>query len=511
MRLIRRASVRGPRARVVAALAAIAIATPSAVAAAVLSPFSECQLKSQTGPQQRSAECARLRVAEDPSQADGAQIELFVARIRSLRPEPEKDAVLLINGGPGGSSVELYLSLGPAFARLLEARDLLVLDQRGTGRSNPLLCPEALAGQTDPFDDALPEGVVGACLDELQSDPRHYTTSVAVQDIEALRIAGGYERLTLYGVSYGTRVALHYLRRYPDAVRALILDGLVPPEVLLGPNIALNADATLTQIFARCADTPACARRYPDLGDRFRANLAALKQQRIDLRVDHPISGRAEPQTYGYTALAVVLRLLNYAPETAALVPYLVEEALAGRFEAITAQALMLMDNLNEALAMGMHNAVACTEDAPFLPSPDAAARTQLEATFIGAAQSDALRAMCAQWPRGPLDPAFHEPLVSDKPVLLLSGEFDPITPPAYGAITARTLANARHIVAPGQGHGVIGRGCIPRLAAEFVAAGSAAELDAACVDDLAPLPFFLGPMGPVAASPASAREADTP
>src|SRR6056297_2711256 len=179
-------------------------------------------------------------------------------------PPPPADAFTLVNGGPGGSSVSLYVDLEAAFSGIRRNRDIVIMDQRGTGRSAPLDCPE-LEDTAQDFDPELIRRATRACLDALERDPRFYNTSIAVADLEQLRQAMGYDRWNLYGVSYGTRVAQHYLQRFPGAVRTLILDGVVPPGLALGPDIARNAQKTLDELLARCAGVAYCAEAFPDL------------------------------------------------------------------------------------------------------------------------------------------------------------------------------------------------------------------------------------------------------
>jgi len=472
-------------------------ATPEAAAELELSP---CQIASPVSGQRTTARCGRYPVPLDPGQPQGESVELFVAVLPALAPAAPTDAVTLINGGPGASSVDLFLDLQYAFDGLRRERDIVLLDQRGTGRSRPLVCPE-LAGLEDgmalDLDPAALADATRACLDTLPVDPRPFTTSVAVRDLDRVRAALGYDRLNLYGVSYGTRVALHYLRRYPERTRSLILDGVVPPSQPLGANVAPNAQQSLQALFERCAGDAACADAFADLPGQFAELRRELEQRAVPITLRHPVSGRQESLDFGFPQLAMAVRLLSYAPETRALLPVLIDEAARrNNLQPLAAQALSLAGQLEASLAIGMHNAVACSEDLPRITIDDAL-RAELDTAYLGAASLDGLAAMCSVWPRGPVDDDFGTPLASDAPVLILSGEDDPITPPAYGERVAKGLPHSRHLIAPGQGHGVIGRGCLARLAADFVDAASTAVLDTACVERLAPQPFFVDLMGP--------------
>ena len=208
----------------------------------------------------------------------------------------------------------------------------------------------------------------------------------------------------------------------------------------------------------------------------------------------HPRTGALETETMTDELLAAVVRLGAYKPLTRALLPTLIQRAHDGDYTMLASQGLLLADSFADAMAAGMHNAVVCTEDAPYFPD-DAAAG--LEETFMGRFQLDYLVAMCEVWPAGVIDDDFKEPVTSDKPVLILSGEYDPVTPPANGEAALATLSNARHLVAAQQGHIVTGVGCMPRLLDEFVTTLDVDALDASCLDRVGGMPFFLNAIGP--------------
>ena len=472
--------------------AAAEIAVPDATAP----DFRDCELHGSSGRGRVTAECGRLQVPEDPQDPEGATIELFVARIPALSPEPAADAVTLINGGPGGSSVSLYVDLAAAFEPLRRERDIVVMDQRGTGRSAPLGCP-SLEEATYELDFELIRGATRRCLAALDQDPRYYTTSLAVTDLEALRRALGYVSFDIYGVSYGTRVAQHYLQRFPESVRTLIIDGVLPIGLALGPDIAINAQATLDAILERCRANDYCSGVFPGLTTQLREVTQRLRRQPVSLEVPHPVSGRPEAMRLHYAQLAMSLRMLSYAPETAALIPLIIHEAAARQnYLPLAAQALIIEKSLLASISFGMHNSVVCTEDVPFYGNLDGM-WPELTATYLGDNQVRALQVICELWPRGILHPSLHDPFQSPKPVLLLSGELDPITPPAYAEQAAVAYPNGLHLVAAGQGHGVITRGCVPTLVSDFIDTASTEGLDTSCMKRLRDDAFFIDLLGP--------------
>ena len=414
----------------------------------------------------------------------------------ALNLEPEPDPVVPLAGGPGGGAIQFYAAYAAAFEPLRRNRDILLLDQRGTGGSARMDCP---------FDDDIVEGqydveqtleFTASCLEQLPHDPRFFTTSVAVADLEALRLALGYPSLNLLGTSYGTRVAQHFARRYPEATRTLVLDGVVPPQVPLGPEIATEAQRAIEDILRRCLDDTTCGERFPEIDLDFTSIRTQLKDGPVQVEISDPVTGESQALAFGSNELATALRLLAYQPRLVAIVPLVIHEAAGGNFAPLAAQFQLTVSSLADAIALGMHNTVVCSEDLPFIDK-SAIDFEALEATYIGAVQLEALETICSIWPRGPVDADLVTPLATDIPVLLLSGDADPITPPRYADLAAVELRNARHLIGNRQGHGQIGAGCMPRIVADFVAAADTAGLDAACMENSFVMPFFLDFSGP--------------
>ena len=444
------------------------------------------------------ARCQVLDVPVDPAVPDGPTIELFVARVAALSTSPQPDPLVLVSGGPGQSTVDFYLQLRGAFEQVRRDRDLILVDQRGTGRSAAgFACdvPQDLALETAGADEL--DRFVGRCLAALEHDPRLYTTSIAVRDLERVRAALQIEQWNVYGVSYGTRVAQHYLRRFPQRARAVILDGVVPADVALGPEVAVFAQRALDALFARCAQEPECGTRFGDLRARFGELLARLREQPVRAPVaalagDPERTGEAA--TFGAAHLQALARFMTYSTQTAALLPLVFSEAHAGNYEPLIAQAQTILRDLPEALSFPMSNAVVCTEDVPFMPS----VLPPLDTTFLGTAIVDALRAICARWPAGAMDDDFKTLVRSDRPVLLLSGEADPITPPEYAErAMAGGLTNSVHLIGRAQGHGLAAVGCVPRLMRTFLQTADPAAPDAECLAREPATPFFVMLMGP--------------
>jgi pimeloyl-ACP methyl ester carboxylesterase len=487
--------------RAIALLAAAALialpATPGSTAgpeaATPRVDLAPCRLEHPYGLGSVAARCGRLAVPENPGDPDGRRIELAIAVVPAVSARARPDPLFLLAGGPGQGARDAFVPVLGTLAGVRRDRDIVLVDQRGTGGSNRMDCDFPDETFDAEVDAEKFRGMARDCLAGLPGDPRYYTTSVAVGDLDAVRAALGYERINLYGGSYGTRVAQQYLRRYPGHSRTVILDGVVNPSLALGASMALDAEHALRADLARCSRSTACAARYPTLAADFDSLRARLAEHPVTVKIADPVT--AEPREVSFTAghLALVTRLLIYSDNTAALLPLLVHEALdRDNFAPLAAQAEMVQQQLEDALAYGMHNAVVCSEDLPFLDRT-AIDQGALDRSFLGSAMLDGLTAMCEVWPRGVVDPDLKEPLRSAVPALLLSGEFDPVTPPAYAAAAAAGFNDHAAFVFKGQGHIQLGLKCAQSLVRHFLDAGTAVGLDAHCVDSVEAAPFFLG------------------
>lgn len=449
--------------------------------------LADCQLTMPGLDVTVSARCGTLTVPENPADPGGRQIDLNVAVVPAVSRNPQPDPLFILAGGPGQAAVELAPALAQGFTQVHQERDIVLVDQRGTGKSNPLEC------ELPEEDDVETEAVIAAlraCPEDLDADLRFYTTEIAMRDLDAVRQALGYETINLYGASYGTRAALTYLRLFPDRTRSVVLDAVVSPDYRLFLNTAQDADRALNLLFARCAADMACNEAFPNAAGEFRALLTRLDAGPITTTLPDPVSAEPITMTLDRADLLNLTFPLLYTPEIAALLPLNLEQADAGNWAPLLAQ----VGASDAGLYLGMFYAVACTEDAPFVDPAEAAGLA--ENTLFGD-RTKVLLEVCTSWPRGALSAGWDAPVVSDVPVLLLSGEADPVTPPQYAERVAETLPNSLHVIGPGMGHGLIGRGCVDNLVADFIAAGSVADLDAACAQRLVPPPFFVSPTGP--------------
>jgi len=456
--------------------------------------FEPCTLSATGLPASIAAQCGTLAVPEDRERPAGRSVNLAIALVPSTAKQPQSDPVFMLAGGPGQSARESFPAAAGAFRELLRDRHVVLVDQRGTGGSNPLACH---APADDPAVGDAGTNIAAArkfavqCLQALDADPRFYTTSDAVLDLEAVRAAIGAGQLNLVGISYGTRVALEYLRRHPARVRSVVLDGVVPPELALGSEHARNLEVSLDAQFERCAGDAVCAQRFGSPRVALVALLEALDRQPQSVRYRDPLTHEWQDGTLTRDAVAGLVRLFAYVPQLSAMLPQSLAEAAAGRTDVLMAQGRMIESLVGEQINQGLQLSVSCSEDADRLRVDPADANTVMGTAFVAT-----LLAQCEAWPRGRRPPDFNEPVRSDRPVLLLSGEFDPVTPPRYGVQVLGHLPNGRHLIARGQGHNVMVAGCAPRLMARFVASADAEGLDASCLERLDYTPPFTGSFG---------------
>ncbi len=462
-------------------------ATPQAAAAIQLE---DCQLSSPGTAVSIPARCGKLPVFEDQAQQSGRKIDLKVAVIPAVSKSPLPDALFLLAGGPGQAATETFPQLISVFDRLHQKRDIVLVDQRGTGGSHPLRCAESDAQEAGGTTETSPEQQdeqLKECLAGLDADTRLYTTAATVADLEQARAALGYESVDLVGISYGTRVALAYQRQYPQRTRTVTLDSVNPLEWELGPQNPANAQQALEWAFERCAADAACESAFPHLQDEFRTLLACLDAQPRQVSLSDPTTGEMTQVELTHSSLATTLQLLSYTPETVALIPLLIHTAVArDDYSLLAAQYLIATEGLGQTLYDGLYLSVLCAEDAPFYP-----ASPQKVNSYLPDHTQDLVRE-CAIWPHATASAEFKQPVKSDVPTLILSGEADPITPPANAEQVHQNLPNSLSLVVPGIGHNVIFRGCVPKVAASFIESGSLAGLDTSCVKDIQPAPFMV-------------------
>ena len=447
------------------------------------------------------AQCGSLTVFEDRAAGTGRTLGLEIVVIPAVSDNADPDPLFFLAGGPGQAATELAGPTLPLFADVRRSRDLVFVDQRGTGGSGRMRCAffeaasdEEAVGESLQID-ALPLDALRECLAEVEAaaDPRQYATPIAMDDLDDVRAALGYERINLYGGSYGTRAALVYMRRHPERVRTAVLDGLAPVAMRLPSNMNADAHRALDRLFADCEADPGCREAFPDLPQTFAAVLEELEADPRRLDTIHPRTG--EPFALEVSALAFAggLRAALYSTTLSSLIPWTVVRAADGDFAPFLAQLTPLVET-GEAINLGMFLSVICAEDVSRLPAGETE-RLAGEGT-LGRLSMEVTAGACTVWPAAELPEDYFEPVRSDAPALLLSGDLDPVTPPRWGEMVMDGLSDALHVVAPGAGHGVLPRGCTRDVVADFIEAGTHTGLDVSCIERLRRPPFLLSAAG---------------
>ncbi len=430
--------------------------------AAVLNP---CHLPGMA----EAVQCGSLQRPLNPQEPNGRQIAVHFAIVPSKAREKFVDPVYFLVGGPGQSAMELMPQMLGALSKLNNRRDLVFVDQRGTGKSAPLKCdPDPTRSLAESLDLAQLPPHMAQCQAALQKLPhgdlRYYTTTIAMQDLEAVRNVLGHPAINLVGVSYGTRAALEYQRLFPQQLRRMVLDGVAPPDMSLPQTFAEDGQAAMQSLFKDCAADTACAQRYPDLAHQW-ARLFKRLPQRVSLI--NPFTGAIETTTLTAPMVISMVRGPLYSPTLASGLPRAITEAAQGRWTALTGLSSALVGRSGMGMAMGMHFSVICAEDALRSATPAQAGQF---ASPSGGGMDQAYQSICAQWPRGTVDPAFYAIGRSQSPVMLLSGGIDPATPPRHALRVAKALGDkAVPIQIDKAGHGLLSRPCVTDIVFRFI------------------------------------------
>jgi pimeloyl-ACP methyl ester carboxylesterase len=442
------------------------------------------------------AYCGTLKVYENRATKQGRQIDLNIVVLPAVRTDAQPDPLFFLAGGPGQGAARLAKVVRDIFRRVQTDRDIVLVDQRGTGKSNPLNCvdeDDSLKALMATNEQALAQ--LKACQEKYDADLTLYTTSIAMDDLDDVRAFLGYDKINVYGGSYGTRAALVYMRQHGDRVRSAILDGVAPTDMRLPLYFPRDTQRAFELLAKDCAADAGCNKAYPNLLERMRALVARLETNPPTVKLTHPRTGETDEIRVDARILASVIVQALYSPTMTALVPAIVASAERNDFQSMLALAGMGGSSDEPAMAIGMQLSVICAEDAP-KNTPEEFKKGS-ESTLFGKHVMTVQQEACKFWPRGTVDESFYQPVTSDIPTLVLSGELDPVTPPSWGEQVAKTLSNSKHVVVPGTGHTAGSTGCGQRLMRSFIEKGSTDGLDTNCVERVKRPPFFLTPAGP--------------
>lgn len=454
-----------------------------------------------TKPSDVTVECGYLVVPEDRANPQGRSVRLAVARFKAALPNPSSDPIVYLEGGPGGSPLRSYAkNFTSYFDPFAQKRDVILFDQRGTGYSQPALdCFETSQLTLDQLDEILtPEQqdqtynqALQACRDRLKAqgiDLGAYNSAANAADLADLRKALGIKEWNLYGISYGTRLALTALRDAKEGIRSVVIDSVYPPQANLVTETPASLARALNLLFDACAADSACNGAYPNLKEvlfttakRLNASPAKIKITQPDLGSIGVMGQQLDALFDGNSLLGLIFQLL-YSSEAIPSIPALIYQAQNNQFSLIAQMEGRLLGQLRD-MSQGMYFSVECFEEVPFTSLDQAEAAYQAQPELAGAlGTAKGTFDACQVWNVPAASVLENQPVKSDVPTLVVSGQFDPVTPPAWGRMAVETLSKGRLIEVPGAGHGsTLSVECPQKIALAFLDNPDAAP-DTACL-----------------------------
>jgi pimeloyl-ACP methyl ester carboxylesterase len=483
-------------------VAAAANAAPSSNAnpatASAPQTFTRGRVQLQTCAKQgltKNALCGKYEVFENRATKTGRKIALHIVLLPALAEKPAPDPVFYFAGGPGAAA-SIYAS-APFMTRLRQHRDVVMVDQRGTGESNPLRCdvygdPADMRGY---FGETLPEARIRACRTELEkiADLKLYTTTIALADLDEVREALGYDKINVNGGSYGSTAALAYLRLYPQHVRAVAVSGVAPVAYKMALPFARGVEHALDRLFSDCAADAKCNAAFPNVRREFTEVVERLTKAPATFEATNPATGQKQQITLTREAFMEHIRAALYFPEVMNYLPLLIHDMAGGNFSRFASISYQVFRQVDSQIARGMHLSVVCSESVPFFNEDEI--RRETAGTFYGEARIRAYQRACGLWQKGDVPASFHDTRKLDVPVLMISGDFDPVTPPFVGASALAQYTQGKQIVVHNGTHSSYE--CTERLMAEFFDRGTWQGLDTSCVDQIQRLPFYVPPPTP--------------
>lgn len=469
----------------------------------VLDTFNACERNATTALASLVAvsRCSIFQVPENYEAPDARQIDLKVMVIPALNDLLEADPLFLLAGGPGQAATDL-VQVAQIFSRVRTDRDIVLVDQRGTGELSPFDCQmgeeQEQAQEVEALDPEFEEiielqlQILRDCLQTMEASAEFYTTDIAMRDLDAIRQYLGYSQLNLWGASYGSRAALAYLQAYPEFTRAVIIDAIAPPVISLPLYNERDASASLQKILDDCAGNDDCSAAYPELSEHYRQLIERLVIPQAVTIVDDSDFSSTETTLADFEFLSV-LRQVLYSREAQRLIPLIIEQAWQGNFKPV----LALSSQYSEAeINQGMFLSVICNEDYSLIDAALLAAESDSEYLIQSEMFNRFVYEACAIWPKRELDQEYFAAVSVDKPVLIFSGTLDPITPPQWGDLVHDALPNSMHFVLQGFAHGTPFTQCTSAMMNNFIELGDFSELESDCIAQFKRRPFFVTPGG---------------
>lgn len=423
-----------------------------------------------------------IRVFENNLTGKGRKIPLYIEVLPAKTKENKNDPLFIFMGGPGQAATDLVSFFAEIFEPLNQNSDIVFIDQRGTGRSNPLKIQATYTSLQDYFNDEfINDSIIRSNYNTLrkQNDFTKYGTWNATLDIETVRKAMGYSKINIYGTSYGTRLALSYIKKFPSRVRTATLKGVVPDNLVIPYDFATDAQNSLDKVIADCENIDSCKKAFPELGMKVKKLFSSTFP--ITTELLNTQTNQNETVKIGKEAISIALRVLLLSPSTAVTIPFLITEAYRENYSPLANMIITIKKSYIAGLYDGMSLCVTCFEDYPLLGKlPE----KKFAGTFLGDDWIYRIKKPCAIWNPGNFFIAKQKMAVLPTPVLLISSERDPATPPKYGNVLLKYFPNGKHLIIRQAGHSFNGMtGCVENIICDFVKAGNSKNLKTDCTD----------------------------
>jgi pimeloyl-ACP methyl ester carboxylesterase len=426
-------------------------------------------------------QCGTLRVPENYNLPDGEQITVNFAVLPAIDNSKNKTPLMFLAGGPGQASVELAAHIFTTFAEIKKSHDIILVDQRGTGKSHALECDE---NSVKNVYEIIPEDFsaqeIKDCIAQFKGDLSQYNSENAIRDFDAVRNALGHEKINIYGGSYGTRAGLVYMRMFPDSLKSVVLDSVGPIEVPIG-TFGQSSARSFNLLLESCMQDDNCKAAYPDLANEFKAVISRLEQSPAKIDISHPRLGSKTDFVLSRSKFISNLRMQLYSMQTRTLVPLIIHQAFLGNYQPMI--GLIAMSEGGLGMYVGLTLNIVCNEDLPKITKEMFTA--DADNSFGGNDSHNAWLQACPLWPKYSVDEAFYNSVNANIPTLILSGNLDPVTPPSNGEESAKTLPNSHHIVSKNSAHIVASTPCGIDIVNEFLETLDPKGLDESCLAEL--------------------------
>lgn len=425
--------------------------------------------------------CGKLEVPENYQQPDGDKIAINFAVLPAIDDSEYKAPLMFLAGGPGQAAVELATGLNHVFREVRKTRDIILVDQRGTGESSALSCDfEAVDNVYSSLPDALEPQEVKECVAQFKGDVTQYNSENAIRDFDAIRAALGHEKLNIYGGSYGTRAGLVFMRMFPESLESVVLDSVGPIEVPIG-MFGQSGARSFELLLENCKNSESCHKAFPNLAEEFQAVKARLAKDVANIDILHPRLGTPTKLVIDDTKFTGNLRFQLYGMEGRSMVPLVIHQAFLGNYQPLI--GLMARTEDEQLVYTGLLFNIVCNEDIPRVSEADRAA--DASNNFDGEDSHSAWDMVCPFFPEYRPSEDFYQSVTADIPTLILSGNLDPVTPPSNGEYSAKSLPNSHHIIVENASHTVAMSTCASDIINEFLTSKTPKALDESCLKDI--------------------------